>query len=112
MARIVVAVALICLSSFTPSFAQTRGWYIVAGSYPTTRAGEASARRDAASIMLQCGIGFEVADVMSSEEFPNNRLLVYKGPFQLKSNVQNEITKVRPCRPEAFIKHGQFIVYH
>ncbi len=82
MSRVGISFALagFLLLPIPSSMAQTLHWYVVAASYPSTRGGEAAARRDAASVMLECGVGLELADVMFSQHFTVGRISSTKAP--------------------------------
>jgi hypothetical protein len=104
-------IAALAALATVPALARTEGWYVIAGSHSVGDAGMRAARENAA-LLRRCGIQTRIADIMFSSHFRTNIIIVYQGPFRSRAEAEAALATVRPCRPDAYVKYGQFIEYH
>lgn len=98
-------------ASVTKTSSQELGWYVIAGSYNYEIFTEDKVRRESNRLM-KCGFNSEISSVMFSKHFTTGVFIVHNGPFKTASEAKLTLKQVLPCKPDAYLKFGQFVVYH
>lgn len=101
----VIAASLFCATP-APAQSLSRGWFIIAGSYPYKYPGEALANAARVRAAAQrCGIALEPN--WTSDDFQGLRpgySVQAVGAFRTRARALHALAILRPCVPDAFIK--------
>jgi hypothetical protein len=106
---VIVAAGVALLSMFTPAEAQvdSRGWMVIAGSWPLSRGGvEAKINHDmlkAASCSFRAQAGR--SDELIASVGPN-RAIVFVGPYRSRGQAMAALAVIRRCLPDAYVTPG------